>query len=142
MPFSRRPQSPSSAFVSSGTPPRGRYPSGHGRRTPSFRPTIPVAPPVPARRKPLPEGLIEKMCYEEGVLKPKPDCRAALIDFCILEDDFDIDEAEDAVDKSLRERNLWNEPRLEDILYGDDSETDAAPSSLDPQISSTGNAGS
>ncbi len=98
----------------------------------------PAAPPVPPRRKPLPEGLIENVCYENDVLRPKPDCRAALIDYCILEDDFDIDEAEDAVDKALRERNLWNEPRLEDILYGDDAP--AAPSP-DPLLPPAGNAG-
>jgi hypothetical protein len=86
----------------------------------------------------LPEGLIEKICYENDVLKPKPDCRAALIDYCILEDDFDIDEAEDAVDKALRERNLWNEPRLEDILYG--NETGGAPST-DSQVPPTGDLG-
>lgn len=94
------------------------------RHTPHAR--GPVTPVVPPRRKPLPEGLIEKLCYEKEVLKPKPDCRAALIDYCILEDDFDIDEAEDAVDKALRARNLWNEPLLEDILYGTLS-TESAP---------------
>lgn len=120
----------------------GRRSFGHGRgphpqtaKAP-IKPLGPVTPVVPPRRKPLPEGLIEKLCYEKAVLKPKPDCRAALIDFCILEDDFDIDEAEDAVDKALRERNLWNEPRLEDILYGHDDES---TSSTDPQVPPLGN---
>lgn len=108
--------------------PHDRRSFGHGRGPnthPSHAharpqaPAGPVTPVVPPRRKPLPEGLIEKLCYENDALKPKPDCRATLIDYCILEDDFDIDEAEDAVDKALRERNLWNEPRLEDILYGE-----------------------
>lgn len=104
--------------------PRDRRSFGHGRgpHPQSAQAPIkaqgPVTPVIPPRRKPLPAGLIEKLCYENDVLKPKPDCRAALIDFCILEDDFDIDEAEDAVDKALRERNLWNEPSLEEILYG------------------------
>lgn len=114
---------------------------GHGRgpKLNQHRPHQPPAAPLPPpRRKPLPEGLIEKLCYEKDALRPKPDCRAALIDYCILEDDFDIDEAEDAVDKALRERNLWNEPRLEDILYGNDEPTAPSPN---PLISPTGNIG-
>ena len=137
MPFTRQPHDRRSFG-------HGRGPQAHARgsRTTTFvpRPPIvaqgPVTPVIPPRRKPLPEGLIEKLCYEKEVLKPKPDCRAALIDFCILEDDFDIDEAEDAVDKALRERNLWNEPSLEDILREDDE--DSAPSP-DPQIPPLGN---
>ena len=104
----------------------------HVRRpAPPAKPQAPHVPLPPPRRLPLPEGLIEKLCYDEGVLKPKPDCRAALIDYCILEDDFDIDEAEDATDKALRERNLWNEPRLEDILYGDLAAADAVSTTAD-----------
>ena len=117
--------------------PRDRRSFGHGRGSQPQSTQSPVkphglvTPVIPPRRKPLPEGLIEKVCYENDVLKPKPDCRAALIDFCILEDDFDIDEAEDAVDKALRERNLWNEPSLEEILYGtNEPETSVADTTL------------
>ncbi len=116
------------------TPPAARFPA-----KPYYPPSGPTTPVPPPRRKPLPEGLIEKLCYENDTLKPKPDCRAVLIDYCILEDDFDIDEAEDAVDKALRERNLWNEPRLEDILYGNDE--DASAPSADPQVPEIGNLG-
>ncbi|MBP9763109.1 hypothetical protein KBD34_05890 [Patescibacteria group bacterium] len=132
MSFSRQPRDRRSFGQNHATKPFGHQ--NNAQRTPPA-PTTPIVPP---RRKPLPEGLIETICYENDVLKPKPDCRAALIDYCILEDDFDIDEAEDAVDKALRERNLWNEPRLEDILYGDD--TGAAPSTDSP-LSPTGDLG-
>ncbi len=123
--------------------PRDRRSFGHGRgpqphnAQPAIKSQGPVTPVIPPRRKPLPAGVIEKLCYESDVLKPKPDCRAALIDFCILEDDFDIDEAEDAVDKALRERNLWNEPSLEDILYGNDEPAPSADSTL-PAIGNVG----
>lgn len=59
-------------------------------------------------------------CYnEKGVLKPKPECRAGLINMLILEDGADIDAGEDFVDKSLREWNLWGEPTLEELLKED-----------------------
>lgn len=61
--------------------------------------------------------LLRRMCYTEaGAVKPKPECRAEMINHLILEEMMDIDEAEDLVDKSLREFNLWGEPRLEDLL--------------------------
>lgn len=53
---------------------------------------------------------------ENGGVRPKPECRALMINKLILDDLMDIDEAENLVDKSLREWNLWNEPRLEDLL--------------------------
>lgn len=151
MSFSRqpRPGQNNSSSNFNGRPRDRRSFGGHpahrsqGQRPQQNAAPRPTAPPPPNRRKPLPEGLIEKICYENDVLKGKPDCRAALIDYCILEDDFDIDEAEDAVDKALRERNLWNEPRLEDILYGDDQpkDDDANAPSTDSQVSSTGDLG-
>lgn len=103
--------------------------------TPPPKPVAPVVPLPPPRRRPLPQGLVENLCYENGVLKSKPDCRAVLINHCILEDDFDIDEAEDATDRELRERNLWNEPSLDEILYGNTATEEVSPS--DPEISST-----
>lgn len=65
-------------------------------------------------------------CYNEnGSLKPKAECRAGLINMLILEDGMDIDTAEDFVDKSLREWNLWGEPTLEELLR-EDAEDEAA----------------
>lgn len=63
-------------------------------------------------------------CFNENSsLKPKPECRAGLINMLILEDGMDIDAAEDLVDKSLREWNLWGEPTLEELLKDDEAET-------------------
>jgi len=57
------------------------------------------------------------MCYnDDGSVKPKPECRADMINHLILEEMMDIDKAEDLIDKSLLEFNLWGEPRLEDLL--------------------------
>jgi hypothetical protein len=64
---------------------------------------------------------LRQMCYNEtGALKPKPECRAEMINKLILDEMMDIDEAENLVDKSLREFNLWGEPRLEDLLRDDE----------------------
>lgn len=61
------------------------------------------------------------MCYTEtGAVKPKPECRAEMINRLILDELEDIDEAENFVDASLREFNLWGEPRLEDLLRDDE----------------------
>jgi len=69
-------------------------------------------------------------CFNEnGSLKPKPECRAELINMLILEDGVGIDEGEDLVDKSLREWNLWGEPTLEELLRDDEPEADAKPES-------------
>jgi hypothetical protein len=63
------------------------------------------------------------VCFtEHGALKPKNECRAELINQLILEDGMDIDAAEDTVDKSLREWNLWGEPTLEELLREDAEE--------------------
>lgn len=60
---------------------------------------------------------LRKMCFhEDGSVKPKPECRADMINHLILEEMMDIDEAENLIDKSLLEFNLWGEPRLEDLL--------------------------
>jgi hypothetical protein len=68
--------------------------------------------------------IIQKFCYaENGALKPKAECRAGLINYLILDQSFDIDEAEDMTDKTLRQLNLWNEPRLEDLLKDDEEDT-------------------
>jgi hypothetical protein len=66
---------------------------------------------------------LRKMCYDEvGSIKPKADCRAVMINHLILEEMMDIDEAESLIDKSLREFDLWGEPKLEDLLKDDESE--------------------
>jgi RNA processing factor Prp31 len=66
------------------------------------------------------------MCFnEDGSIRPKADCRAAMINTLILEDMMDIDEAENLVDKSLREWNLWGEPTLEELLKDDEPEKTA-----------------
>mgnify|MGYP001563767279 CR=1 FL=1 len=63
------------------------------------------------------------VCFNDnGSLKPKSECRAELINQLILEDGVDIDAAEDVVDKSLREWNLWGEPTLEELLREDVAE--------------------
>ena len=72
----------------------------------------------------LDNNLIQQHCYAEGgALKPKAECRAALINHLILEDMMDIDDAENRTDKTLRTLNLWNEPTLEEIL-GEDAPTE------------------
>jgi len=67
---------------------------------------------------------LRKMCSNpDGSVKPKPECRAELINLIILDmqDTMDIDEAENYVDRSLREFNLWNEPTLEELLKDDEA---------------------
>ena len=59
---------------------------------------------------------------DDGSIRPKPDCRALMINKLILEDMMDIDDAENLIDKSLREWNLWNEPRIEDLLAEDENQ--------------------
>ncbi len=57
------------------------------------------------------------MCYApNGAVRPKAEVRAEMINRLILDEMIDIDEAEDFIDKSLREFNLWGEPRLEDLI--------------------------
>ncbi len=57
------------------------------------------------------------MCFTpNGTVRPKAEVRAEMINRLILDELMDIDEAEDWIDKSLREFNLWGEPRLEDLI--------------------------
>ena len=57
------------------------------------------------------QELLRKLCYkDDGALKTRPECRAAMINHLILEELMDIDEAEDLVEKNLREWNLWEAP--------------------------------
>ncbi|MSR85331.1 hypothetical protein EXS71_02755 [Candidatus Uhrbacteria bacterium] len=69
--------------------------------------------------------ILRKMCYTEtGAVRPKAECRAEMINRIILDEHtlIDIDEAENFIDKTLREFNLWNEPTLEDLLKDDEPE--------------------
>lgn len=55
-----------------------------------------------------------KLCYDEkGNLKQKNECRAAMINYLILEQGIDIDAAEDLADKTLNESGFWPMPKLE-----------------------------
>ncbi len=56
---------------------------------------------------------LKNLCFDErGEIKTKQECRAAMINYLILEDTLDIDEAEDLADKTLNDLNLW--PETED----------------------------
>lgn len=60
---------------------------------------------------------LKAMCYTpSGEVRPKADVRAEMINTLILDEMMDIDEAESLIDKSLRDFNLWGEPRLEDLI--------------------------
>ncbi|HEU0051384.1 MAG TPA: hypothetical protein VFQ60_05015 [Patescibacteria group bacterium] len=60
---------------------------------------------------------LRAMCYNpDGSVKPKAECRAEMINKLILDEMMDIDEAENLIDKTLREFNLWNEPTLEELF--------------------------
>lgn len=65
---------------------------------------------------------LRAMCFApDGTVRPKAEVRAEMINKLILDEMMDIDEAEDLIDKSLREFNLWGEPTLEDLLKDDES---------------------
>lgn len=51
-----------------------------------------------------------------------------MINTLILDEMMDIDEAEDAIDKLLRELNLWGEPSLEELLRDDEELEESSPS--------------
>lgn len=54
------------------------------------------------------------LCRDDiGKLKPKNECRAAMINHLILEDGMDIDAAEDLADKTLNESGFWPVPKFE-----------------------------
>ncbi len=60
---------------------------------------------------------LRAMCFTPAeTVRPKADVRAEMINRLILDEMMDIDEAESLIDKSLREFNLWGEPRLEDLI--------------------------
>lgn len=62
------------------------------------------------------QQMLKGLCYDEkGGVKPKNECRAAMINHLILEEMMDIDAAEDLADKTLREANLWGEPQILDM---------------------------
>lgn len=60
---------------------------------------------------------LRALCFTpEGAVRPKAECRAEMINKLIIDEMMDIDEAEDYIDKSLREFHLWGEPTLEELL--------------------------
>ena len=50
---------------------------------------------------------LKKLCYDGNVLKNKAQCNASIINYLILEEMMDIDEAEDLAQKTLNELDLW-----------------------------------
>ncbi len=73
------------------------------------------------------------MCYTPtGAVRPKAEVRAEMINKMILDEMVDIDEAEDLIDKSLREFNLWGEPRLEDLIREWEEDEKKNPDSKTP----------
>jgi hypothetical protein len=53
---------------------------------------------------------MKQLCFkDDGALRTKNECRAVIINKLILDELMDIDEAEDLVEKSLRDWDLWNE---------------------------------
>lgn len=53
------------------------------------------------------ETLLALCRNDNGELKTKDECRAAMINFMILEEMMDPDEAEDVADKTIRESGMW-----------------------------------
>ncbi|MDF1497384.1 MAG: hypothetical protein P1P90_04990 [Patescibacteria group bacterium] len=57
------------------------------------------------------QEILKGLCYDErGEVKTKNECRASMINYLILEDTLDIDEAEDLAEKTLNDLDLWPEP--------------------------------
>jgi len=71
------------------------------------------------------EQLYKMWFNEDGSVKPKAECRAEMINSLILDEVMDIDEAENLIDKSLLEFNLWGEPSLAELLDDSDEENKA-----------------
>jgi hypothetical protein len=54
---------------------------------------------------------LKKLCYDDrGEIKSKIECRAAMINYLIIDESLDIDDAEDLADKTMRALNLWPDP--------------------------------
>jgi len=54
------------------------------------------------------QEMLKKLCFnEKGETKTKQESRAAMINYLILEDTLDIDEAEDLAEKTLNDLDLW-----------------------------------
>jgi len=56
---------------------------------------------------------LKMLCYDDGALQAKDQCHAKMINFLILEEMMDIDDAEDLAQKTLNELNLWPEEEAE-----------------------------
>ncbi|MFH1620533.1 MAG: hypothetical protein ABIB04_00420 [Patescibacteria group bacterium] len=60
------------------------------------------------------KDILLKLCHDEkNELKPKNECRAAMINHLILEDGMDIDAAEDLADDTLNKSGYWPIPTFE-----------------------------
>lgn len=58
--------------------------------------------------------ILRELCYDDkGQLKPKDQCRAAMINHLILDQGMGVDAAEDIADKSLRESGFWPVPKFD-----------------------------
>jgi len=54
---------------------------------------------------------LKALCYDDrGGLKPRTECRSALINHLILEELIDVMDAEDEADAALNTLNLWPSP--------------------------------
>jgi hypothetical protein len=63
---------------------------------------------------------LRALCLDDnGRVKDKTDCRAAIINHLILEELLDVDEAEDKTDEALRRLDLW--PKEEEAPVADDN---------------------
>jgi hypothetical protein len=57
------------------------------------------------------QEVLKNLCYDDkGELKSKMECRASMINHLILDESYDIDDAEDLADKTLKDLDLWPEP--------------------------------
>ncbi len=60
------------------------------------------------------KDILLKLCHDEkGILKPKNECRAVMINHLILEDGLDIDTAENLADHTLNDSGFWSVPIFE-----------------------------
>lgn len=58
-----------------------------------------------------PESLKHLCLNDQGTPKTQNECRAAIINFLILEEMMDMDAAEDLAEQTLRESGYWPEEK-------------------------------
>jgi hypothetical protein len=75
---------------------------------------------------------LRALCLDDnGRVKDKTDCRAAIINHLILEELLDVDEAEDKTDEALRRMDLW--PKEEEAPDMPPEEQDESVADDNPQ---------